>query len=92
MTGMSRYFCHDHPDVLTLDTTILDARPGAVVLEQSPLHPGGGGRFWHLLADPVAPTGAVRVDVDPDFRAALRILKIDNKGRHNRRVKYGIVT
>ena len=39
MTGMSRYFCHDHPDV----------RP-------------------------------------------LRILKIDNKGRHNRRVKYGIVT
>jgi hypothetical protein len=29
---MSRYFCHDHPDVLALETTIVDARPGAVVL------------------------------------------------------------
>lgn len=42
---MSRYFCHDHPDVLTLETRVLDARPGAVVLEQSPFHPGGGGQL-----------------------------------------------
>src|ERR1051325_9296288 len=45
MAGMSRYFCHDHPDLLALDTTILDVRPGAVVLEESPLHPGGGGQL-----------------------------------------------
>src|SRR5215831_6880188 len=42
---MSRYFCHDHPDVLTLETRVLDARPGAVVLDQSPFHPGGGGQL-----------------------------------------------
>jgi misacylated tRNA(Ala) deacylase len=95
MAGMSRYFCHDHPDLLALDTTILDVRPGAVVLEQSPMHPGGGGqladrgrlawaagetsvrgfetiegRLWHLLADPVEPSGPARISVDAAFRAA----------------------
>jgi misacylated tRNA(Ala) deacylase len=92
---VSRYFCHDHPDVLALETRVLDARPGAVVLEQSPFHPGGGGqladrgriawhggetrvvgseaadgRVWHRLADAAEPSGVVRVGVDPDFRAA----------------------
>lgn len=42
---MPRYFCHQHPDVLSLETRILDARPGAVVLEQSPYYPGGGGQL-----------------------------------------------
>jgi len=91
---MSRYFCHDHADVLTLETLVVDARPGAVVLEQSPFHPGGGGqlpdrgrlawasgdvaitgfevadgRVWHLLATAVEPAGAVQASVDPAFRA-----------------------
>jgi misacylated tRNA(Ala) deacylase len=51
---VSRYFCHDHPDVLVLETRVVDARPGAVVLERSPFHPGGGGQLadrgrlaWH---------------------------------------------
>ena len=42
---MSRYFCHDHPDTLALETRATDARPGAVVLERSPFHPGGGGQL-----------------------------------------------
>jgi misacylated tRNA(Ala) deacylase len=42
---MSRYFCHEHPDVLILESRVVDARPGAVVLEQSPFHPGGGGQL-----------------------------------------------
>ena len=92
---MSRYFCHDHPDVLTLETRVVDARPGAVVLEASPFHPGGGGqladrgrlvwhagearvvgfetaadRVWHLLDSPVEPSGGVQVTLDADFRAA----------------------
>ncbi|MBM3219933.1 MAG: alanyl-tRNA editing protein [Candidatus Rokubacteria bacterium] len=92
---MSRYFCHDHPDVLSLDTAILAARPGAVVLERSPFHPGGGGQLadrgrlawasgetrvtgfetidgtlWHLLAEPVEPAGTVQTTVDAGFRAA----------------------
>jgi misacylated tRNA(Ala) deacylase len=92
---VSRYFCHDHPDVLVLQTRVLDTRPGAVVLEQSPFHPGGGGqlpdrgrlawrsgetavtgfevaadgRVWHRLAEPVEVAGAVQASVDSTFRA-----------------------
>ena len=42
---MSRYYCHEHPDVLILESRVIDARPGAVLLEQSPFHPGGGGQL-----------------------------------------------
>jgi misacylated tRNA(Ala) deacylase len=99
---MSRYYCHDHPQTLTLETTILDARPGAVILQESPFHPGGGGqqadrgtlkwaggearvtgfetvdgRIWHLLADQAEPTGAVLLAVDPEFRAMQAQLHTD---------------
>jgi misacylated tRNA(Ala) deacylase len=40
-----RYFCQDHPDRLELETTVLDTRPGAVLLAQSPFFPGGGGQL-----------------------------------------------
>jgi misacylated tRNA(Ala) deacylase len=42
---MARYYCHEHPDVLTLTTRVVDARPGAVVLEHTPFYPGGGGQL-----------------------------------------------
>jgi misacylated tRNA(Ala) deacylase len=42
---VSRYFCHDHPDILTLETRVVDARPGGVVVDQTPFHPGGGGQL-----------------------------------------------
>ena len=102
MSRMSRYFCHDHPDVLSLETTIVDARPGAVVLAQSPYHPGGGGQLpdrgrlawqggearitgfevtdgvvWHRLSEPAAPSGVAVASVDPEFRAAQTELHTD---------------
>jgi misacylated tRNA(Ala) deacylase len=40
-----RYFCHDQPDTLVLETRVVTARPGAVVLEQTPFYPGGGGQL-----------------------------------------------
>jgi len=42
---MPRHFCQDHPDCLELETTVLDTRPGAVLLAQSPFFPGGGGQL-----------------------------------------------
>lgn len=42
---MARYFCLDNPDVLTLETHIVAARPGRVVLAESPFYPGGGGQL-----------------------------------------------
>ena len=95
MARMSRYYCHEHPEILTLETTIVDARPGAVVLAESPFHPGGGGqiadrgtlawsggearvtgfetvdgRLWHALSEPSAtPQGIAKASVDAAFRA-----------------------
>jgi len=42
---MTRYFCHEHPETLRLETRVVNARPGAVILERSPFHPGGGGQL-----------------------------------------------
>jgi len=42
---MSRYFCHEHPEVLIVETQVVEARPGAVRLAESPFHPGGGGQL-----------------------------------------------
>jgi misacylated tRNA(Ala) deacylase len=42
---MSRYFCHEHPEVLIVKTQVVEARPGAVRLAESPFHPGGGGQL-----------------------------------------------
>jgi misacylated tRNA(Ala) deacylase len=100
---MGRYFCHEHPDVLILETHVVEARPGGVVLAQSPFHPGGGGqladrgtlhchggevrvigiedagdgRYWHLLADGVEPTGVVEARVEGGFRSMMAQLHTD---------------
>src|SRR4030095_2757444 len=43
--AMGRYFCHEQPDVLSLETRVVDARPGALVLEQTPFYPRRGGQL-----------------------------------------------
>jgi misacylated tRNA(Ala) deacylase len=42
---MSRYFCHENPEVLALETEVVAARPAAVLLAQTPFYPGGGGQL-----------------------------------------------
>jgi misacylated tRNA(Ala) deacylase len=42
---MSRPFYQEHPDVLTVETSVLNAAPGRVVLATSPYFPGGGGQL-----------------------------------------------
>src|SRR3712207_289435 len=41
---MAVYLCHEHPDLYEFETRVVDSRPGAVVLDRSALHPGGGGQ------------------------------------------------
>lgn len=92
-------YCHDHPETLTLETTVADARPGKVVLAETPFYPGGGGqladrgvirwsggetkvagfevsagKLWHLLDTQADLTGAVEAVVDPGFRRTMRQL------------------
>jgi misacylated tRNA(Ala) deacylase len=42
---MARYFCLENPEILTLETSVVDARPGRVRLAETPLYPGGGGQL-----------------------------------------------
>ena len=99
---MARYYCHEHPETLTLASDVLDARPGRVLLKQSPFYPGGGGQpcdqgvlrwsggavavagfessgglTWHVLAEPVEIAGTVELAVDPAFRQLMRELHTD---------------
>ena len=99
---MARYYCHEHPETLTLASEVLDARPGRVLIAQSPFYPGGGGQpcdlgtlrwsggevavagfessggqSWHVLAEPVEVSGAVELAVDPAFRQLMRELHTD---------------
>jgi misacylated tRNA(Ala) deacylase len=99
---MAHLFCHEQPDVLILDTEVLDARPGRVLLQRSPFYPGGGGQppdrgtlqwnggvtavkgfeagiegIWHLLADGVEVSGPVQAAVDPAFRGLMRAVHTD---------------
>ena len=94
-----RAFYHEQPEILVVETEVLDARPGRVLLARSPFYPGGGGQLadrgllawehgesavvgfepsetgvWHLLADDVEPAGPVRAAVDGRFRQLMREL------------------
>ncbi len=40
-----RLFCQDHPDVHELAAKVIDARPGAVLVDRFPFFPGGGGQL-----------------------------------------------
>jgi misacylated tRNA(Ala) deacylase len=42
---MTRLFCQDNPDILTLDATVVGTRPGAVLLSRHAFYPGGGGQL-----------------------------------------------
>jgi misacylated tRNA(Ala) deacylase len=44
MTPMAIYLCHDDPELLEHGASVVNTRPGAVVLSRSAFHPGGGGQ------------------------------------------------
>ncbi|MGZ8347738.1 MAG: alanyl-tRNA editing protein [Allosphingosinicella sp.] len=57
---MADYLYHRAPDTLVFETEIVDRRPGAVRLESSYLHPGGGGQVSDR-GELAHPGGAVRL-------------------------------
>lgn len=44
MTDMAIYLCHEQPDLYEHGALVVDVRPGAVALDRSAFHPGGGGQ------------------------------------------------
>lgn len=95
-------FCHEYPDILTVQTEVADGRPGRVVLAQSPFYPGGGGqladrgivrwqggeakvvgfeqsagKLWHLLDTQAEISGGVEAAVEASFRLMMRQLHTD---------------
>lgn len=99
---MSRYYCNEHPEILTLASEAVETRPGAVRLAQHPFYPGGGGQLadrgvlrwsggesvvtgveafagkqWLLVAEPVEISGAVESVVNAEFRRMMRELHTD---------------
>jgi misacylated tRNA(Ala) deacylase len=42
---MAGAFYHQHPDTLVVETEVIDARQGRVLLRHSPFYPGGGGQL-----------------------------------------------
>ncbi len=44
MSTMAIYLCHEQPDLYEHEAHVVDARPGAVTLDRSAFHPGGGGQ------------------------------------------------
>jgi misacylated tRNA(Ala) deacylase len=41
----TRSLYHERPELLVVETDVLDARPGRVLLGRSPFYPGGGGQL-----------------------------------------------
>jgi misacylated tRNA(Ala) deacylase len=44
MTAMAIYLCHEEPDLMEHDASVVITRRGAVALSRSAFHPGGGGQ------------------------------------------------
>jgi misacylated tRNA(Ala) deacylase len=42
---VTRYFCLNEPEVFDLETAVVAAEPGRVLLDRSPFYPGGGGQL-----------------------------------------------
>ena len=67
---MAIYLCHDQPDLYEHEATVVARRPGAVALDRSAFHPGGGGQVCDVgsieFSDGVRRVRAVEIESTPD--------------------------
>jgi misacylated tRNA(Ala) deacylase len=65
---MAVYLCHEQPDLHEHDATVVDSRPGAVVLSRSAFHPGGGGQVSDIgtIESAAGAYGVSHVEIDGD--------------------------
>ena len=65
---MAIYLCHEQPDLYEHDATVVDARPGAVLLSRSAFHPGGGGQVSDIgsITGVAGPVAVSHIEVDGD--------------------------
>jgi misacylated tRNA(Ala) deacylase len=66
--SMAIYLCHEQPDLVVHDGVVMASRPGAVVLDRSAFHPGGGGQVSDrgVLVSDRGPLVVRGIEVDGD--------------------------
>ncbi len=72
-------FCQDNPNLLELEIPVLDARPDAVLVAQSPVFPGGGGQLPDKAAISWADGEANVLAVNKDERGLWHVLDREAK-------------
>lgn len=62
------YLCHEQPDLYEHDATVVETRPGAVLLSRSAFHPGGGGQVSDIgtVTATQGPVAVTHIEVDGD--------------------------
>ncbi len=65
---MAIYLCHEQPDLYEHDATVIETRPGAVLLSRSAFHPGGGGQVSDIGSVTAAqgPVSVTHIEADGD--------------------------
>lgn len=65
---MAVYLCHEQPHLYEHDATVIDARPGSVMLSRSAFHPGGGGQVSDIgtIESAAGSFDVTHIEVDGD--------------------------
>jgi misacylated tRNA(Ala) deacylase len=65
---MAIYLCHEQPDLYAHEAEVVAVRPGAIALDRSAFHPGGGGQVSDVgtIEWSGGEVGVDRIEIDGD--------------------------